>query len=84
MKEKILDAFYQQGLYQLGDKLAFPLWLKGYEKLENKILEDFIVSFGIKDGEIYFVDEFLYHFQIYQTVNARNFNSMKKDCQKRG
>lgn len=67
--EQIQTVFEHCGLSSLGDKLAFKLWLKGFgEKADESTLEEFLLTYDIKDESVWLVDEFLYHFDIYKTV----------------
>lgn len=67
--EEIQIVFEQCGLGSLGNKLGFKLWLKGLgDKTDQKTLEDFLLTYEIKDEDIMLVDEFLYHFDIFTTV----------------
>lgn len=68
-KEQIQTVFEQCGLGTLGNELAFKLWIKGFGDItDESTLEDFLMAYDISDNQSMFVDEFVFHFQIFNAI----------------
>lgn len=73
-KEEILAVFERCGHGKLGDDLSYKLWIKGFgETCDEETLEGFLLTYDFSDVPSILVDEFVFHFQIYQTV-VRSFD----------
>lgn len=68
-KEQIQDVFNRCGLGKLGEKLSYKLWIKGIgEEYDEQSLEDFLLSYDLRDDCGMLADEFQYHLQIFLVV----------------